>query len=312
MLRFLLLIVSVAAFTTGCSFGKTNDTKAPAPQVGIIDMNKAIKAHPRYGDAAQLEQQYNTLAAKAQAKQPAPQVNAAGPDMSKVTAGINAALEQEFNAKMTDKQAQLNDGLRAKAEQLRSNLSAELQTYGKDIDQIYQPQIFSIQLKLKTVQLTKEEMTSLQGELDKLQKERSTKLAAKEQEMSDKLNEQLAPEKAAIEQQLAAYAQQLHAELSQKGAAQTAEIANRNQQSALKLPAQPVPDSNSVQQLAAKQREIETLKQLIIDDIRSKAAKVAVEQGLETVLAKVQVNVNAVDITGAVISQFSASNIQLK
>lgn len=310
MLRFLLLIVSVAAFTTGCSLGKTNDTKPPASQVGIIDMNQAIKAHPRYGEAAKLEQQYNTLAAQVQASRPAPQVNTAGPDMSKVIAGINAALEQEFNAKMTEKQAQLSAGFQAKVEQLRSDLTAELQAYAKELDQTYQSQIFSIQLKLKTVHLSQEEMTLLQDELDKLQKERAAKLAAKEQELSAKMDEQMAPEKAAIEQQLAAYAQQLHAELAQKGAAQAAEIANRNQQSAAKITAQPA--GSSEQQLAAKQREIEMLKQLIVDDIRSKAAKVAVEQGLEAVLAKVQVNVNAVDITGAVISQFSANNIQLK
>lgn len=308
MLRFLFFLVSVALVTSGCSFWKSQDTKPPAPQVGIIDMNKAIKAHPRYNEAAMLEKQYNALAAKVQAGTSLPQpVEQAAPDMTNVADGINAALEQEFNAKMADKKAELNAGLKAKAEEFHSKLSADLAAYREEIDKIYQPQIFSLQLKLKTVQLTNEEMASLQTELERLQNERKTKLASKEQELDKKLDAMMAPEQAAVEQQLSAYARQLHNELSQKGAAQTAEIASRNQPPVSSQSSQA--DLSSLeQQLTAKQREIQSLQQFIIEDIRSKAAKTAAERGLEAVLAKAKVNISAVDITDAVISSFSSSN----
>lgn len=316
-LRFLLLIVSVAILTTGCS--QTKDTKtASTPQIGILDMNKAIKAHSRYGEVAKLEQQANALVAKANAQANAAarsqsSVGAVMPDMATITSGINTALEQEFNAKMADKHTQLTAGLKAKAEQLHSSLSAELQAYGAELDKTYQPRVFNIQLQLKTVQLSKEEMASLQSELESLQNERGSKLAAKDQELKQKMDREMVPEQAAIEQQLATYAEQLHAELAQKGAQQTNEIASRNQQQALTA-SQPVLTGNSEleQQVAAKQSEIAMLQQLIVDDIRNKAGKIAVERGLEAIMLKVKVNANAVDITGEVISQFSAPNIRLQ
>lgn len=319
--RFLLLLVSAALLATGCSLWKDKDTKTPVqPQTGVIDMNKAIKAHPKYSEVIKLEQQYNAMRASAEAKagaalaqQPTPDISV--PDMSKLTAGINAALEQEFKTQMAGKQAELNEQLKAKSVKLHSTLTDELKAYNDELDKIYQPQIFSLQLKLKTVQLTKEQMASMQSEIEKLQNERAEKLAAKKQELTRQMDQQLAPEQAAMEKQLSAYAAQLHAKLEQKGAQQAAEAASRNQPqiSAPAVPLQPQAGRGELEeQLAAKRSEIEALKQLIITDVRDKAAKVAAERGLDTVLAKVQVNVSAIDITGDVINQFSASNIRLQ
>lgn len=324
VLLILLLLVTVALVTAGYSFWKSKDTKTPdalnMPQVGIIDMSRAIKAHPRYAELGSLGQQYNALAAKAgmQQKTEVPvQESQTVPDTPNPSAGINAALEQEYNAKMANKKAELTAALNAKAEKLHSNLAAELKAYTDELDKTYQPQIFSIQLKIKTVQVSKEEMAVLQGQLDKLSNERAAKIAAKEKELARQMDEQMAPEQAAIEQQLSAYSAQLNADLSQKAAMQSADIASRNQPPApAPVPAKPqstgVSRSELDQQLAMKQREIDALQQFIIDDIRDKAAKVAVERKLETVLAKVQVNVSAVDITGEVISQFTTNGARLQ
>lgn len=308
-----LLAVLVVAYPKWKTKEDTNNPVTPQPLVGVIDMNKAIKAHPKYQQLVALQQQYNSIAAKAEAEARTPTVNPSQ-DYSTVidapagyNAGIGAALEQEYNAKIADKKAQLDAALAAKADKAHQNLSAELKSYSDELDKTYQPQIFSIQLKIKTVQLTKEEMAALQTELDKLQNERAAKLAAKEHELAARMEQIMAPEKASAEQQLEAYAKQLHQELSAKGDAKNAEIAARNQQPVPAAPQQSVASgqSGAEQQLAMKKQEIDALTQLIIDDIRDKAAKVAVGQGLDTVLTNIKVNVSAVDITNAVIGEFS-------
>lgn len=290
------------------------DTNNPAaPQVGIIDMNKAIKAHPKYQQLTVLQQQYNAIAAKAEAEARTHADNSPqgySPNIEAPAgypAGIGAALEQEYNAKMAEKKAQLDTALAAKSDKAHQTLSAELKSYNDELDKTYQPQIFSIQLKIKAVQLSKEEMAALQAEVDKLQNERATKLAVKERELASRMEQIMAPEKTAAEQQLGVYAKQLHQELSAKGDAKNAEIAARNQQPATVAPQQPVASgqSDAEQQLAMKKQEIDTLTQVIIDDIRDKAAKVAVGQGIDTVLTNIKVNVSAVDITNAVIGGFS-------
>jgi hypothetical protein len=294
-------MLSVAIFTVGCGTKpQAQDTKTPNPPqpLGIIDMAKAVKAHPKYQEMEGLQQQLDILAVQSQAKQQA-QYNQSAADVSTgtVDAGLNAALEQEFKAKVDAKQAELTAGLRTKADQLRRDLTAELKTYSDEVDKEYQPQIFSLQLKLKTVKLDKEEMAALQSQLDTLQKERTTKLSAKEQEQAARMDAVMVPEQAAVEQQMKAYAQQLNTELSQKAAAKTAEITARNTP-------QPQPaDSNGEQQLAAKRQEIDALEQAIVQDITDKTGKIATEKGIDAVITGVAVNVNAVDITDLVIAE---------
>jgi len=53
-----------------------------------------------------------------------------------------------------------------------------------------------------------------------------------------------------------------------------------------------------------KQQEINVLEEYILNDIRDKAAKVAVERRLAAVLTGYKVNVSAVDITDPVIAAF--------
>lgn len=302
----MVLLVLVAA--TGC-FNKTaqQDTAAPAG-IGVIDLNKAVEVHPKYQQLLTLKKELNTIVAQAEVEQQQAAAKAkpqAGGLLPPDGAALNTALEQEFKEKMAAKQAELQQTLAAKAGDLHSKLETELKEYSSEVDQEYQPQIFNLQLKLKTVQLSQEELTALQAEVQKLQQIRSEKLAIKEKELSERMNASLAPEQAAAEQQLAAYAKELQAELAQKAAAASAEIAARNQASLDSL----APDPGAVtgqlaQQAGMKRQEIQVLEEFILQDVRDKAAKIAAERQLDSVIANVQVNVSAMDITEAVIAEF--------
>jgi len=302
----MVLLVLVAA--TGC-FNKTaqQDTAAPAG-IGVIDLNKAVEVHPKYQQLLTLKKELNTIVAQAEVEQQQAAAKAkpqAGGLLPPDGAALNTALEQEFKEKMAAKQAELQQTLAAKAGDLHSKLETELKEYSSEVDQEYQPQIFNLQLKLKTVQLSQEELTALQAEVQKLQQMRSEKLAIKEKELSERMNASLAPEQAAAEQQLAAYAKELQAELAQKAAAASAEIAARNQASLDSL----APDPGAVtgqlaQQAGMKRQEIQVLEEFILQDVRDKAAKIAAERQLDSVIANVQVNVSAMDITEAVIAEF--------
>ena len=302
----MVLLVLVAA--TGC-FNKTaqQDTATPAG-IGVIALNKAVEVHPKYQQLLTLKKELNTIVAQAEVEQQQAAAKAkpqAGGLLPPDGAALNTALEQEFKEKMAAKQAELQQTLAAKAGDLHSKLETELKEYSSEVDQEYQPQIFNLQLKLKTVQLSQEELTALQAEVQKLQQMRSEKLAIKEKELSERMNASLAPEQAAAEQQLAAYAKELQAELAQKAAAASAEIAARNQASLDSL----APDPGAVtgqlaQQAGMKRQEIQVLEEFILQDVRDKAAKIAAERQLDSVIANVQVNVSAMDITEAVIAEF--------
>ncbi|MBC8016542.1 MAG: OmpH family outer membrane protein [Sporomusaceae bacterium] len=302
---FIIMLVSAIGIA-GCST-KQPDTKAPdRAQIGIVNMNKAVKAHPKHSQLAELSKQADTLAAQLEAQQFAIQQAQAfqpGSNMLQTQmTELSKASEQEFNAKMSVKQDELNMRISTKVDAIRRTLSDEMKTYNDQIEKEYQPQIFNLQLKLKTLQMTKEEAASIQAELDNLQAKRSAALAAKQAELAARMDELTAPERAASEQQLAAYAKELGDEISRQAGAKQAELAARGNeqnntagQTSGELP----------QQLNSKRQEIEALQRFIIGNIKDKTAKIAVEKGYEAVLTNVAVNVSAVDITDAVIAEFN-------
>ncbi|CUH94543.1 hypothetical protein P22_0609 [Propionispora sp. 2/2-37] len=302
-----LFLMLIAFLVAGCS-SKSSPQDEPAdktPAVGIIDMQQAVKAHPQYKAHEALQTEINTLKQQLASYHPAaaqtPSPSAAGGDM----AGVQASLGQEFNQKMTAKHAAINQRLEEQAAQFRQNLEQELKSYTAEIDQTYQPQIFNLQLKLKTVQLSQAEMEPLQQEMEKLQAERNEKINAKHKELEARMEQLMAPEKKKAESELQAYSQELNAEMASRAAAKQAEFSQRL---ATLNPAAPAtgdgPSSNLEQQLTAKEQELSALENSIMADIRDKTGKVAVAKGLDSVLTNIKLNISAVDITADVIAEF--------
>ncbi|MDT8903786.1 hypothetical protein [Anaeroselena agilis] len=296
----LIFVAAVAAslVIAGCGSQQAKTTPPPKSTIGLIVMEKAIKAHPKYAEVQRLQKDYAALAARIDAEK----AQGLAARATLPAAGSPAALEQaaakEFDARMAAKEAEVKTRLQAAADQASRDVAAELDAYAHELDQQYQPQIFSIQLKLKTVQLSKEEAAPLQAELDKLQKERAAKISARQKELLAKTDTVMKGKQNEAEQELAAYAKALNGELTDKLAARRAEMAARLDQPGA------AGGTAAADKLAATGRDIAALQAAIISDIRDKAAKVASQSGLDTVLVEVQVNVSATDITDAVIAEF--------
>ncbi len=271
----------------GSQQAKTAPPDAP-PQLGAIDMEKTIKAHPKYAEVGRLQKDYAALAAS---------LEAARAQGAATAAGMEQAAAKEFDARMAAKKAEIGTRLDAAADQVRRDMASELDAYAAEADKDYQPQIFSLQLKLKTVQLSKEEATDLQEQIDKLQQERAAKIDARRQELLGKADATMKAKQSDGEKELAAYAGSLQSEMA-------GQIAG--QQAAAGRPAAPgQAGSDTAEKMAAADRQIAALQEAIVADIRDKTAKVAEKQGLGAVLAGVKVNVAAVDITDAVIAEFN-------
>lgn len=307
-IRFLATLIIGAVLLTGCA-RSTPETKPPAaPELGVIDVDKAISAHPKYQEWQKLKQQAATLSQQLTAEANRAAAAANTPQLpldlkGSAAAGLHAAAEQEFNAKMAAKQQELQVKLAEKANKVHEELSLKLKAYAEELDKEYQPQIFNQQLKLQTVRMDEKEAAQVKKKLEDLKAEQAGKVAAKEKELAQTLDAAMAPEKAAIEQQLAAYAKQVNAEIADKMAAETADMSAKIGQATAPLAA-PGNNSQLEQQLGMKQQEINVLEEFILNDIRDKTAKVAVERQLDAVLTGHKVNVHAVDVTDAVIAAF--------
>ncbi|SFL62118.1 molecular chaperone Skp [Pelosinus propionicus] len=306
--KFLIMILAFMLLVAGCSTKKVQDAKEPQPLIGIVDMKKAVQSHPKYKQVLSLEQEVRSISAQAQAQQAAMAQNAQRtlnlPEASQGDlAELNKAFQQEFTEKMSLKEKEVNTKLATKENSIHQTFSDEFKVYTDEIDKEYQPQIFNLQLKLKTVQLTKEEAASLEEQLETLQTQRTEKIAEKQKQLSEQMTEKIAPDKEAAQRELETYSKQVNQELSQKAAAKQEEIAARSTQS-LSLPGSTTTEADNIQQQAMmKQQELKVLQDSIIQDINDKIGKVAIDSGLEAVLTNVTVNVSGVDITAAVIAE---------
>lgn len=295
-MSIVVAMVIMLGIVAGCASNPSPDAKSADNQapIGVMDMDKAIKNHPKYNELLRLQQEADNLSREAQAENYS--ARPAGPDEA---AGLASAADQEFKAKMAAKQAEIETGLRASVEELQRKQAADMDAYAQELDKEYQPEIFDRQLKLKTVKLTPEQATALEAEINAIQKERAAKLAAHQQELAGTLNERLAAKQAAAQSELEQYSRDLHAAIGSKLSAQQAEVAGRG-------PSQPAGGAagEKAQAAAFKRQEVSVLQDFILNDIRDKGAKIAVEKGLGTVLTGVRANISAVDITDAVIAEF--------
>jgi Outer membrane protein (OmpH-like). len=289
--------VVASLLIAGCSSqqAKTTPPAQPSP-IGIIDMDRAVKAHPRYADVQRLQQEYAATAARLDAER-AQGHPAWGPAESGSASGLEQAAAKEFDARMAAKDTMLRTKLEAAAEQIHRDIASELDAYTRELDKEYQPQIFSLQLKLNTVQLSKEDAAAVQAELGELKRARAAKIAARQQELAIKADAAVKDKQRGGQEELDAYARSLQTEMAARdtgGQAAGGRTAD---------PGQAVAPAGA-DELAAVARNIGALQELIINDIRDKAAKVAIQHGLSTVLAGVKVNVSATDITDEVIAEF--------
>lgn len=295
----------------GCGTKQTQEKPTAVPKVGVINMDNAIKAHPKYKQLMVLVQQADGMAAGLEAQQLADahqvqqlQNNAFVPTVSQNELDeLNRAAAQEDQTKMAAKERELNEKLRNKAKEIEQKLTEEINAYGDQLDKEYQPQIFNLQLKLNVVQLSKEETAAIQAELDKIQARRLEALNAKQAELSKRMNELMAPESAKLGQELENYQKTVDDERAQKIAAKQIEFFNRDNEQQKPVAAMESVTSKIPEQLAMKQQEIDALQGFIINDIIGKTAKVAAEGSFEAVLTHVAVNISAVDITTQVITE---------
>lgn len=307
-MKVLIMMLVLVLFTAGCGTKQTQEPKVQTPQVGIIDMTKAIKGHPKYKQLMDLTAQADTMASQLEAQQIAlvqkTQSVQSSPEVSQTEMDeLNKVFSQEFNAKMSAKQEELTPRINAKADEVRRTLSAEMDAYNDQIEKEYDPLLFNLQLKIKTVQSSKEETAVLQTELEKLQAQRSEALAKKQQELVLRMDELVTPEKNAVEEELAVYAKQLNEDLGKQAAAKQAEIMGRSNEQQQMMAQSDQVSGQLQQQLVMKQKEIEALQGFIITNIKEKTATVGTEGNYDAILTNVAVNVSAVDITTKVITE---------
>ena len=356
---------------------------AATPVYAYADLEHVVMSHPRYSEYHHLELEYNAMVAQYQFEQWNYSQKAAAEGTSvqnfaAADAAGTAALDQELQAKVALKENELNNRLKqrydslvqekkkttpvisqadtlkivnlqlklktlslskeeraATEEQLQTLLKgsqADVQVTNRTADEIaalMAPdkaqakkelvqekkkttpvisqadtlKIVNLQLKLKTLSLSKEERAATEEQLQTLLKGSQADVQVTNR-TADEIAALMAPDKAQAKKELDDYAQQVKKDLEGR----KADSQQVFQQQLGVLQDRPEPavwNKEWKDKLDAKEKEMKDVKDAIMADIRDKAADVAQEQGFEMIFANYEGIGTATDVTDDIIAKLA-------
>lgn len=308
-----ILVLAVVIFAGYLLKATGGDSKSPKgstavatrTDIGIIDMQKALKAHPKYQDLVRLKKELNTLMAQNEGAQNFTTDN----QIPAVDQGaLDDAVKQKQNEKLIAKHAEINERLKRKNKELTDQFEKEFEVELAKINTYYQPMIFDLKLKMETANITEEARKQLNEKRINLENERNQKIEQKQQEFKNKINAIMQDESKKGETELAEARKEIEETIKTEKSVKQEEINTRNNQTMLNQNEVVKLDVNQIakgkETMIYKEQEIAVLEESMHNDILGKVAKIAIEKNLVTVLAVVQINVSAMDITDLVIAEF--------
>ena len=275
-----------------------NNTAGPV--YAYVDLEHIMMSHPGYSHYHHLELEYNAMVAQYQFEQWNYSSKAAAQDKAAKQFGtsgmlMTAALDQELKAKVALKENELNQQMKQRYDELAKAKLAEQNGAGgpKDL------QIVNLRLKLQTEALSTEERKAAEKQLYSLMRDNSTGSGLSEKSVQE-ITTAMAPYKEKLQKDLADYAVQVKGEL--EGRQQGSQELFQKQMGLLGDRPEPlVWNQEWKEKLSAKEAEIKKEKEAILADIRSKAAQVANEQGIEVIFSEYLGFGTALDVTDDII-----------
>ncbi len=289
-----ILFAGCALFTGGC--GCMPDTEKSAEQAGpvygVADLETLVKAHPRYSDYFRLQKEYEELLAKYRSDQErimhlAMQQEQAAAPLAQLSA------ENEFRVRMKIKETSLNQQL----ENLYREISArhagdpDSHTIAGDGD----TEIANLQIKLKVLGVSGSQREAAESELQTLLNGRRTEINTAGWTEEEKA--QAAAKKAEAEAELSAYAAQISGEIREN------HLSAMQSLEKFGIPAADEFNKAWADALRAKQKEMAVVHDIILFDVRSKAADVAKKKQIDMIFVEYDVNLKAEDVTAEIVSQ---------
>lgn len=302
-----ICVIGMLAFFFSQNPSSVPHTAKPANDIGIIDLKAAASHHPQYSQLQELRRQINTLQAHLESMQqleePQLEQSAADPQELAQAAG-DLGLQQDI---ILDTAARKE--IQKKRLALRKEAAQEMTAAVEEVNAIYMPQIFNIQLKLENLRLDEAVRQKYEKDRESVYEQREAAIEERRQEIDTKYAAALEDYIAVVHEQTAAQMDEQNRRQAEKLAEQSEAIGQRDAAAAAAQQQKfsPLEVAASQQAVEAKEREAAALEERIRNDITAKAIQVAIERGLQAVIAPSQhVNIFAVDITDFVIAQFNS------
>ena len=279
-----------------------NQVSEIGPSYAYVDLEHVVMSHPRYSEYHRLELEYNAMVAQYQFEQwnyshKAAAEGIASQQFAAVDAAGTAALNQELQAKVLLKEQELNNGLKQQYDKILQE-KRKSQPMISNADSL---KIVNLQLKLQNLVLSQEERQAAEAELAQLMKSAEPSVVISG-ETAAEIDKEMAPYREKAQKELEEYAKTVKVDLEKRR--DDSRSAFQSQLSSLQD--RPEPEEWNRQwkeKLQAKEKEMKDVKEAILADIRTRAADVAHEQGIEMIFCEYAGVGTARDVTDDIIAR---------
>ncbi len=296
-----ILMGSSLAFT-GCGTKKA-EPEQPRQVYGVADLETLVKSHPKYSEYFRQETEYNHLLE--QYKNEQKRVIQIASQQAKIRAAVQdqsmrVAAENELKTRVKAKEDELNKQLQALYAEISSKhgVSGSVGSFD-NLTPEERARMANLQMKLTVLGVTGDEKEQIKKELHELLNARSGKndlpMAGWTAEEVKRMTDAKEKGSAELEAYANAQAAEIKAELDKKREASLQQF-----ETAGNIGDPATFNAEWKEKLDAKQKEMASVKEEIMDDIRKEAGRVASEKNLAMIFTKYRVNVNASDVTGEI------------
>ena len=277
----LVFLILLAVAVSACGNQPASE-QAKATVWAVLDEEKVMKAHPKYLEWQSKKTAWLAGRQKLEWLKQSLVLQAAH-DVQTLAMPVLPAVAQ---ATQSLQEAALQQQLQERAKSLRKELDQEMKAYGEDVHRELDPEVVSLQLKLRIVSLQPQEAEALRLQLTQVQQLQQRRLAQKEAELAQRFAAALAPLREAIRQEQAVV--------------RTTPLVKVESPSISKI----TPENLSLERIREleeklQQQELEwrELQRLIQEEVQDRAGRIASARGVDIVLRKPIAVMQAIDIT---------------
>lgn len=277
----LVFLILLAVAVSACG-NQSASEQAKATVWAVLDEEKVMKAHPKYLEWQSKKTAWLAGKQKLEWLKQSLMMQAAH-DIQTLAMPALPAVAQ---ATQSLKEAELQQQLQERAKNLRKELDQEMKAYGEEVHREMDPEVVSLQLKLRIVSLQPQEAETLRLQLAQVQQLQQQRLARKEAELATRFTVALAPLREAIRQEQAVARQTPVAQV---------EASNVSTITPKEIRVGQIRDlEETLQQQEIEWRE---MQRLIQEEVQDRAGRIASARGVDIVLKKPIAAMQAVDIT---------------
>ena len=303
--RLLYALAALLLVVLGAFLWKTCSQRvAPVPKssdaavIGMVDLQKAMKAHNAYSELSRLYEERQSMIADLAMER---QMAGLKPPEADKKAFEDLAEGKEKTAGFLA-HTKLIEQLRAAEKAKRDETQADYLAAKKNLDDAYLNAIFNVRLKLDnadSMRLTADAVSDLEDQLVSLQKERGQR----QYELQQRYEGAIKAYVDAVSRELGSGAQAEQAQKAEQLRAEEMKRQTEAQSRNAQAMEQAMNDQGQRSQrifekkaaLQSKEREIQTMEEHILKDIAGKASKLAIMHHLTLILANPSINLQSVD-----------------